>query len=622
MRARTIAVLAGPPLLFALLTASVYSWVRIGVPPRLGAEAQRQILATLRAGLAHEPIAAPAAPGLERELDGPVLVGVWVGGRELVRVEGRGASVAEAVHAAAGELARAGNAAYQMRDRARLKVDVVVASGPLLDIHPLLQAIALHPGVDGLGAELDGGRTWHLLADDMIQSNVLMAGAPIKHVDFRMGLDYRAAEQAMARRHAITPQELANARQRWFRFRTDSFVESVADRAPLQLTRGAPAAPALSASVLRAAAIRGGRYLVAQLAANGRYIYQVELATGRRTDPSRPGPYSIPRHAGTTYFLAELYRITRDEFLREPIERAFAHLEHLVVQGGCSGTLESGAEFACVVDRGQNVTDLGSTALAVVALVEYQRATGSDRYLPLATKLSEWILWMQRADGSFTHRYLVGERRKDDDAYLLYYSGEAALALARMHAITDDARYLEAAERALDHLVGFYDFFLGGFFYGEEHWTCIAAEAAYPGLKKTEYREFCSGYGRFLRAQQLEAGEFPGQDDLAGAYVFTPFAMPQNTPTGSRTEAMISSYLLSQHHGVEDPELRRQIEAAMAFALGQQIRPEFDWFVSPGLVGEGAISTTPVDRVVRIDYVQHVCSAMIRAAVLIESTAP
>src|SRR5690606_7460370 len=99
------------------------------------------------------------------------------------------------------------------------------------------------------------------------------------------------------------------------------------------------------------------------------------------------------------------------------------------------------------------------------------------RFDDLTRTLAEWILYMQRPDGSFRHRYDVAAAQPDESAHLLYYSGEAALALARMHAVFGDARYRDAAERALDDLIGWYDFFAGGFFYGEDHWTCIAAEA-------------------------------------------------------------------------------------------------------------------------------------------------
>jgi hypothetical protein len=153
---------------------------------------------------------------------------------------------------------------------------------------------------------------------------------------------------------------------------------------------------------------------------------------------------------------------------------------------------------------------------------------------------------------------------------------------------------------------------MGGFFYGEEHWTCIAAEAAYPAVKNAKHVEFCHGYGAFLRAQQAEPGDHPDEDDFAGAYVFTPFLVPYNTPAGSRTEAMISAYLLGRHHGTPDDDVRRQIRDALQYALGQQITPDNDFAViGPGL---GGMPGSPIDRNVRIDYVQHVCSAFIRAS--------
>jgi hypothetical protein len=189
-----------------------------------------------------------------------------------------------------------------------------------------------------------------------------------------------------------------------------------------------------------------------------------------------------------------------------------------------------------------------------------------------------------------------------------------------MHVVTGDARYAAASVRALDWLVDWYDFFMGGFLYGEEHWTCIAAEAIWPAGKRDKYREFCDGYGAFLRAQQPHVGDHPDEDDLAGAYNVTPFVSPYNTPAGSRTEAMISAYRLGVHHGHGDPKIREQIALALQYALGQQIRPESAFnVVGDGL---GGMPASPIDRNVRIDFVQHVCSAMIRASEWIDSPAP
>ena len=220
----------------------------------------------------------------------------------------------------------------------------------------------------------------------------------------------------------------------------------------------------------------------------------------------------------------------------------------------------------------------------MVALAEYQRATGDARYLPLATKFAAFILYMQRPDGSFRHLYDPRTKQYDDSAELLYYSGEATLALARMYVVTKDERYAKAAERGLDWLVDWYDFFIGGFFYGEEHWTCIAAEALWPYGTRDKAKDFCHGYGAFLRAQQPAAGEHPDQDDLVGAYNLTSFVTP--VQHAGRLAHRGDDLGLPPRPAPRHPGRRgsaSQIRAALQYALGQQIRPENDFaVVGPG----------------------------------------
>jgi len=616
-----------PSLFFLGLVHCVYGEYRIETPPRLGDDARAAIATHLRGALTGTAAPLADAPGLARALPehGPVTVQVWLDGVVRGRVDGYGTTVADAVRSAARlvpEHDQLASMTAEERERARLKVDVVVGRGELEQRFPLLDLVTLHPGLDGIGVAVDGVEHV-LLPDELVLVGALTKKKPFAMIpDFALGLDTEKVDGVLAKRAGLTgswreqkPVWEAKTR-RYFRLRTDSFVErpagSRAAGPPLQLLRGIPDGPEPTDAALRAAAIEGGRYLVAHMQQNGRYIYEVALDTG-----TAKSGYSIPRHAGTTYFLAELYRITKEPFLREPIERAFTHLRDLIAEGGCRGTLPDGEAFACVVDKGGKIADLGSSALAVVALAEYQRATGEKTYEPMARELAAWILMMQRADGSFRHRYDIAAAKPDDKALLLYYSGEAALAMARMWVVTGEERYATAAEKALDWLVGWYDFFAGGFLYGEEHWTCIASEAIYPKVQHEEYLDFCDGYARFLRNQQAAVGDFPSEPDLAGAYNVTPFVMPNNTPAGSRTEAMISTYLLGRHHGRPDRRVLDQILRAVRYNLRQQIRPESDFAIATRAAGVGGIPGSPIDRSVRIDYVQHVCSSMIRASELV-----
>ena len=84
------------------------------------------------------------------------------------------------------------------------------------------------------------------------------------------------------------------------------------------------------------------------------------------------------------------------------------------------------------------------------------------------------------------------------------------------------------------------------------------------------------------------------------------------------SEAMLSAYLLGKHHGQANPALRGQILAAMRYALRQQVREDNAWAVPAGVRGLGAMTASAIDRSVRIDYVQHVGSAMLRTATLLE----
>jgi hypothetical protein len=614
-----LAVWLVPSAILVAATAIVFAMFRIPPPDRLDAAARAEVMAALRGAITGAPIA-PSRP-----IAGPIVVTVWSAGRAVARVEGA------AVHDAAVKLrdnAKILSMPAGDRAAARIQVDLVVGHAPIGGGSPVFDALAIpgigdmlaiNPGVEGIGTEIDGKRAL-LLPHELVASRLLTTKRPSDALpDFAMGVDLARIGQLLASRGSLarapTPREL-------YRFRTDTFVEPPAHAGPpLPLYRGLPPAPALTAAALREAALRGGHYLVDHLAGNGRYVYEHDLWTAGASNASRlGGNYSMPRHAGTTYFLAQLYRITHEDWLREPIERAFRHLADLLGKGGCAGTLPDGTAFDCVVDQGEREAHLGSTALTVVALAEYQRATGDPRYLALATRLSAWILSMQRPDGSFRHLYELDTRQTKEDQ-LLYYSGEAALALARMYTITQDPKYAAATGRALDWLVDWYDFFLGGFFFGEEHWTCIAAEAIWPAVKRDKYMTFCHDYGAFLRLQQAAAGEHPDEDDFAGAYNLTPFVVPYNTPAGSRTEAMISAYLLGKEHGAPDRRVAAQIRAALQYALGQQIRPdsEFNVALGPLGAGDGAMPATVIDRNIRIDYVQHVCSAMIRASEWIDT---
>ncbi len=600
-----LAVLLLPPAMVVAAALVLRGHVALELPPPLDDEARAAAVAVFRSRV----LARPDHPQLERPLAGPAIASVWSRGERVKRVEGRGPTAADALVDAARQLGKVAPAA-------RVQLDLVVAVGPIAE-DGVARTFGLVPGLDGLGMAVDGKEIL-VGADELAQGRVLLARRPFPVMDFNAGLDASRADWLLGRRAGLRAAELARAGRRSFRFRADSFIERPRvdrGRPPLRLVRGLPDGPPVTRATLREGALAAARFLARHLADNGRFIYELDLATGRGSDPTDLARYSLPRHAGSTYFLAQVYATTRAPELLPPLERALRTLVELAHAGGCAGTTEMGEPYLCVVDRGAGVARLGSTALAVVALAEHRLATGDARHDETHRRLVAFLLDQQKPGGEFVHLFDVNARRKDLETRLLYFDGEAALALARSHAVLGDPRALAATERALDNLVGFYDFFAGQFVFNEEHWTCIAAEAAWPHLRHDRYREFCSDYGAFLRRMIFEPEDGP---DVAGGYGVTPFFVPGNTPTASRTEAMISAYLLTRHHGRPDERIRAQVLGAVGYLLRQQLR-EDNAFWSRAAFPLGAIPASAIDPTVRIDFLQHAGSAMLRASELAEA---
>ena len=128
-------------------------------------------------------------------------------------------------------------------------------------------------------------------------------------------------------------------------------------------------------------------------------------------------------------------------------------------------------------------------------------------------------------------------------------------------------------------------------------WILGAGGGGNPYLS---YLNLCRLYDEGARASLLDPLELADDDFVAMV-------------------ASIGAPLVGQER-LPDPRLAAQIRASLQYLLGQQIRPDgaFD-VVGPG---EGAIPETVINRNIRIDYVQHVCSAMIRASEWIDGPDP
>jgi hypothetical protein len=165
----------------------------------------------------------------------------------------------------------------------------------------------------------------------------------------------------------------------------------------------------------------------------------------------------------------------------------------------------------------------------------------------------------------------------------------------------------------------------GQFFFLEDHWTCMAVDAGWdrlPPPHREPYARFCDDFIAFLGRTQFQEGDaiVDAQPDFLGSYGFSPFLPPHATPVGSRSETTLSTLSLQRRRGLPSAVVertRRQVERGMEFLLAHQIDDDAAYLATDPERARGGFYMSDVARHVRVDFVQHTSSAMLRAAGLL-----
>ena len=472
-------------------------------------------------------------------------------------------------------------------------IEQVVAEGPVPTWPEAALSLSFVPGRDGLVARL-GGRTAYVTPDDLLALQAYDRGLAIPSIQLTAGLDLPLVLAKAADDLGVTvPELVAHGTLRRVRV-----VRGVPGTSRLR----APSPESLSDEDVRDGAVAMARYLARGVDEQGRFRYLVDAPSNQ----SHPG-YDWPRHAGATYFLAQAAALTADGDLRFATLRAAGLLrDHATVHCG---------EHRCIGD--ETTVEVGSTALAVLAFVEITRTKLDEGYALALPELTAFLRSQQRADGELMHAYdRVG--RRPIDVQFLYFSGEAAFALSRAHALSSDPRDLEAATRLLAYLVGpGWDFFGGRYYRGEEHWTCQAMDDLWDRVPSPSALDFCLSWQAYGRALMYGPGDT--LYDADGAYGVGPLLAPHLTPAGSRAEAGVATLEAAMRAGRPPAELealRQEMRRSLALLLRQQLdaaesSPDAHLFVDRDAV-EGAMPGSQVDWQLRIDYDQHAGCALLR----------
>lgn len=506
---------------------------------------------------------------------------------------GFGSDPRSAVMAATAQLAR--RASEEETSGGRLKLDLVTAMGEEMKLAD--GPISIERSLQGLWLPEIG---LLLLPEELEARRLIDSDGDLRHSRLKAYLMEGGREAR---------PELVDAPIR--RFRTvelDSFAEGDRTEAPgpappIRLYRGNDRSPEVSPQALLEAARRGGDYLRFRQLADGSFVYSYDAKKNSIDDDD-----NLLRRAGTCYSLVQLYRASRPPSGRVPADveaylttarRGLAALldDHTqpVTRPGGKGALEA------VVSPGDQLK-LGGSALLLLALMEYQDASGDRQWLERGQSLARFLEAQQEPDGHFISKVSLEGERSDFESG--YYPGEAILALTRLYRTDGDPRWLEVARRGADWLIDVRDAGKKTRELAHDHWLLMALDQLDGIVGDERYRNHARRIAEAILTSQRRSSRHL---DWIGSF----YDPPRSTPTATRGEALVAMVSLARRHG---EETRPYVEALLRMAAFQR-RCQLDelsamYLERPDLaVGGFRRSLTHYE--IRIDYVQHNISAFL-----------
>ncbi len=334
-----------------------------------------------------------------------------------------------------------------------------------------------------------------------------------------------------------------------------------------------------------------GDYLLNHLDSQGKFDYLYNASSGRSV-----GGYNVLRHAGTSYSLALIFKYTGEERFFNGTMASINHLlfKYLHFEG------MGPSRFAYISSEGR--IKLGGAALALLALVEAEKVCPGVGLMDEIYGLADLIIKMQYENGSFRCYF------REEDNHNDYYPGEALLALAKVHDLTGEERYLTSLERGLDFYV---DHYSRGRYTAFTPWGTEAMVYAYEHLENSSYVDLCFRMANRCMAGQI--GPWEGVDpSVVGAFSYDPRAN-----TASRAEGVVDSYLLASIIGDNASIERygRSADSSAGFLMYLQLNETDVYGFEDPAMSAGGFPASYGDLNIRIDYVQHAVVVLVKTMV-------
>lgn len=357
-----------------------------------------------------------------------------------------------------------------------------------------------------------------------------------------------------------------------------------------------PAVPVLDGIHLAAG------YIIANTNANGRVNYERHLNPALLTDLTK---YNVLRHAGTiyaTYLYDKEFPGTEMHETRLKLSRYI--LENYVrpIDGGMYTIVSLPEEES----NPEPQAKLGAAGLALIGMSNL--LTEPDAKPEIIRGLGDFVLYLQKEDGSFHSKYIYSTKSVDDEFLSTYYPGEAALGLLYLYEADPQKKWLDGAKKALLYLADLRkDMKIVPEF---DHWAMLGTEKLFRmsdnGLTEKEKERL------IFHAKQMAEMVLPSQ--IHGTGTFADGSMGGNISpcsNGTKMEGLIAIYNVVEGDDAYQRKLLPAIDQIAQFLLNAQVTGKYLRGGLPGSAAWRLPGRKKKEYIIRIDNVQHVMSAWI-----------
>jgi hypothetical protein len=473
-------------------------------------------------------------------------------------------------------------------------LDVIASSRVLAEVGPLLGAVHVRPGVEGV---CDGSSCllpWQLFGLDAFTEATNVAA-----LQAELGTTPQALRKHL-RSEGAGYEGLVAFQTQSFSVAWDRTVTPMRHlRKPSPPTAAEPTTAAMTAAIKSAAA-----FVVSSQVKDGRFRYTVQPFTGVVSFDN----FSVPRQAGTTLALCDA--AAYHPKAKDAAKQSLAFLETLVRGDDARGGI--------VWPKNATRAALGSTALPTIAFLRCREHVGGQ-FDATITKLIGALLAMQRPDGSFMPIYDTTAGAAVDGKDALYAAGQAVFALVLLEGAAGEGLprpegLREAIDRAMAFHAGpYWDIPLADFFYLEENWHCLAARAALTHHRNDAYERFCIDY-MTMKSRMIERPEGGIDADQVGAYAFGHVFPPHHAAAAGFAEGLAAAVALKRVRGLPIEDDQATLSLVMKYLLHQQWTEDNCGVCTRKVRIPGGFSENVASPVVRIDFVQHAMAGMLHGA--------